>query len=286
MDRSGTGEITDPEDADLAIRVAAMPTFEASDGITLFYRVRDGDPGQPLVLLHHGFIADHRTNWVGPGVVDALVSAGRRVAAIDARGHGRSDKPHDPARYGESRMSRDLVALADQLVGTADYDLVGYSMGAVVALITATRDPRVRRLVVSGVGSGVVEVGGVDTRAVGREALRDALLAEDLTAVSPAAAGFRRFVDALRGDRVALAAQASVLHDTPIPLETITAPTLVAPGRDDHLAARPEVLADAIPGATLRVVAGDHLGTVGEPEFHTALVGFLTAPDAHRVGAP
>lgn len=252
-----------------------MPMFEADDGVSLYYQEWDGDPGLPLVVLHHGFIADHRTNWVGPGVVDALVSAGRRVAALDARGHGRSDKPHDPARYGEARMARDLVALVDQLVGPADYDLVGYSMGAVVALITATRDPRVRRLVVGGVGEGVVACGGVDTRAVGREALRDALLAEDPAAVSPAAAGFRRFVDALRGDRVALAAQASVLHDQPIPLDAITAPTLVLPGRDDHLASRPRALADAIPGAELRVVAGDHLGTVREPEFHSALIEFL-----------
>lgn len=252
-----------------------MPTFEASDGLPLSYRHWDADTERPLVLLHHGFIADSRTNWVGPGVVDALVSAGHRVAAIDARGHGESAKPHDPARYGESRMAEDLMALADLLVGQADYDLVGYSMGAIVALLAATRDPRVRRLVVGGVGAGVVELGGVDTRAVGKEAIRDALLADDLTSVSPAAAGFRTFVDAVRGDRVALAAQAQALHDTPIPLDTITAPTLVLPGRDDHLAVRPEVLAAAIPGATLQVVAGDHLRAVGQPDFHAALVGFL-----------
>jgi pimeloyl-ACP methyl ester carboxylesterase len=256
-----------------------MPTFQASDGITLSYQRWGEDTARPMVLLHHGFIADSRTNWVGPGVVGALVAAGRGVAAIDARGHGESGKPHDPAFYGESRMAEDLITLADLLVGPADYDLVGYSMGAIVSLITATRDPRVRRLVVGGVGSGVVELGGVDTRAVGKPAIREALLSDDPASISPAAAGFRALVDAVRGDRVALAAQAEVLHDTPIALDTITAPTLVLPGREDHLAVRPEVLAAAIPGATLKIVAGDHLYAVRQPEFHAAIIDFLNMID-------
>jgi pimeloyl-ACP methyl ester carboxylesterase len=130
-------------------------------------------------------------------------------------------------------------------------------------------------VVAGGVGLAVVELGGVDTRAIGKAALVDALLADDPATISPAAAGFRSFVDAIGGDRVALAAQAEALHATPIPLGTITVPALVLTGRDDHLATRPEVLADAIPGAVLRVVPGDHLGAVREPEFRDALTAFL-----------
>ncbi|MFC4852075.1 alpha/beta fold hydrolase [Actinophytocola glycyrrhizae] len=255
-----------------------MPTFQAADGVTLSYSTWGDGPGRRLVVLHHGFIANSRTNWVLPGIVDALVAGGRRVAAIDARGHGESDKPHDPASYGEARMADDVIALVDLLGERTGYDLVGYSMGAIVSLIVATRDSRVRSVVASGVGSAVVEVGGVDTRAIGRDALRNALLADDPATVSPAATGFRAFVDAVGGDRVALAAQAAALHDTPIPLDTITVPALVLAGRDDHLATRPEVLADAIPGAVLRVVPGDHLGAVREPEFLRALTGFLNHP--------
>jgi pimeloyl-ACP methyl ester carboxylesterase len=254
-----------------------MPTFQASDGITLSY-TSWGD-GR-LVVLHHGFIADSRTNWVLPGIVDALVAAGRRVVAIDARGHGESEKPHDPAHYGEARMADDVIALADLLDEPAGYDLVGYSMGAIVSLIVATRDSRVRGVVAAGVGSAVVELGGVDTRAIGRAAMAEALLADDPATMSPAAAGFRAFADAVGGDRVALAAQATALHAAPIPLRTITVPALVLAGRDDHLATRPEVLADAIPGAVLRVVPGDHLGAVREPDFLAALTGFL----AERAG--
>lgn len=253
-----------------------MPTFRANDGITLSYSCWGDEPDRPLVLLHHGFIADTRTNWVQPGIVDVLVTAGWRVAAIDARGHGESEKPHDPACYGESRMAGDVIALVDLLDEPAGYHLVGYSMGAVVSLIVATRDSRVRSVVAGGVGSAVVELGGVDTRVVGRDAIRNALLADDPSAVSPADAGFRVFVDAIGGDRLALAAQAAALHATPLPLDTISVPALVLAGRDDHLATRPEVLAEAIPAATLQVVPGDHLGAVREPAFQRALTDFLT----------
>ncbi|MFC7528361.1 alpha/beta fold hydrolase [Actinoplanes sp. GCM10030250] len=256
-----------------------MPTFRATDGVEIHYQSWDGDPDLPLVLLHHGFIANGITNWVLPGVVDALRDSGRRVATIDARGHGQSGKPHDPAFYGEARMSEDVVTLID-LLGMPAVDLVGYSMGGIVALITATRESRVRRLAVGGIGAAVVELGGVDTRVIGAEPLREALHADDpATITNPAAAGFRAFIDAVGGDRAALAAQAARMHAEPIPLDAITAPALVLAGRDDVLAARPEILAKAIPGARLSVIDGDHLGAVRVPAFTTELLTFLNAPE-------
>ncbi|MEU4562859.1 alpha/beta hydrolase [Actinoplanes sp. NPDC023936] len=252
-----------------------MPSFQASDGVEIYYQTWEGSSSQPPVVLHHGFIANGLTNWVLTGVVDALTGAGRRVVTIDARGHGRSGKPHDPSFYGEVRMSDDLIMLFD-LLGEPAVDLVGYSMGAVVSLITATRDTRIRRLVIGGVGAAVVELGGVDTRVIGPDPLREALHAEDPATIrNPAAAGFRAFIDAVGGDRAALAAQAARMHADPIPLDTITAPTLVVTGRDDVLAARPEILAKAISGAQLTVTGGDHLGAVREPAFATAMVDFL-----------
>ncbi|WP_045746277.1 alpha/beta fold hydrolase [Actinoplanes rectilineatus] len=254
-----------------------MPTFQATDGVEISYRSWDGDPGLPLVLLHHGFIANGHTNWVQPGVVDALTAAGRRVVAVDARGHGESGKPHDPAFYGESRMAQDVITLLD-LLGEPAVDLAGYSMGAIVALLSATWDTRIRRLVVGGVGAGVVELGGLDTRVIGGDALRQALTAEDpATITDPRAVGFRTFIDAVGGDRVALAAQAASVHAEPIPLDAITVPSLVLAGRSDPLATRPELLAKAIPGARLALIPGDHLGAVRRPEFITELVTFFSA---------
>jgi pimeloyl-ACP methyl ester carboxylesterase len=230
---------------------------------------------RPPVVLQHGFAADSIRNWVASGIVAALLADGREVVAVDARGHGASDKPHDPERYGERTMAEDLAAVADEL-GLERFDLAGYSMGGIVSLALAGTDRRVRRLVVGGIGAGVVERGGLDTRAVRTTALVAALETDEPASISdPTAAAFRAFADSTGADRLALAAQARVVHAQPLPLAAITAPTLVVAGEADPLAARPQVLADAVPGARLVVVPGDHLGAVREPAFAGALVGFL-----------
>lgn len=255
-----------------------MPTFLAADGVEIHYEQWEGSSDLPPVLLHHGFIANGVTNWVLPGVVAALTETGRHVITIDARGHGRSGKPHDPAFYGETRMAADVSALLD-LLGITRVDVAGYSMGAIVSLLLAVRDRRIRRLAIGGVGAAVVELGGVDTRVIPAADFREAFEAADpSTITSPAAAGFRSFVDAVGGDRTALAAQAAALHAEPIPLDTITVPTLVLAGRDDALASRPELLAKALPNARLTITDGDHLGAVREPSFIAGLTDFLNDP--------
>src|SRR5215469_9763118 len=164
-----------------------MPKFTSVDGIEIAYQTW-GDTGPlPAVLLHHGFIANADINWVRPGIVAALTHAGRRVVALDARGHGASGKPYDPAFYGEDKMSQDLVQLIDLVLGATGQsvvDLVGYSMGAIVSLITAARDGRIRRLVVGGVGAGVVEQGGLDARAASSGLLVSALRAPDPSTIT------------------------------------------------------------------------------------------------------
>jgi pimeloyl-ACP methyl ester carboxylesterase len=229
-------------------------------------------------VLHHGFAASTTVNWVLPGIVSALTNAGRRVISIDARGHGRSDKPHDASYYGEAAMARDVIDLVDRL-RLSSYDLVGYSMGAVVALLVASRDARVRRLVVSGVGAAAVELGGVDRRVLAPEAIVRALEEEDPASVpEPMARQFREFADATSADRVALAAQARSVHGSPIPFDKIRAKTLVLSGINDELAQRPEVLARSIEGARLSHVAGDHMNAVVDPRFAETLVSFLAFP--------
>nr|WP_276611597.1 alpha/beta hydrolase [Cryptosporangium phraense] len=230
-----------------------------------------------MILLHR-FGADSALTWIQAGVPGALTRAGRTVVAVDARGHGGSEKPHDPARYGERTMARDVSALIDDLQADA-VDLVGYGMGAITALLTAAADTRVRRLVAGGVGAGIVEVGGVDTRVWNRAARLEALRAPDVGSISdPEAREFRQYVDAVQADRLALAAQVAAAHDDPIPLRRITARTLVLAGSEDRMAARPEVLVHAIPKAVGRFVAGDHVSTLGNPELPERIVEFLQAP--------
>lgn len=258
-----------------------MQSFTAADGTRIAYDEwgrETADGGLPPVVLHHGFIANANLNWVGPGVVNALVRAGRYVVALDARGHGASDKPHDPSFYGEERMATDLRRLVD-ILGSPQVDLAGYSMGALVSLVVASQDARVRRLVVGGVGAGAAEPGGVNSRVLARDAVASALLTENPAGITdPVAALFRRFVDRVGGDREALAASALTRHITSIPLAQISAPTLVIAGAEDQLAARPEVLANAIPNAQLKRIPGDHLAAVLDPQFAPAIVEFLSAP--------
>ena len=55
-----------------------------------------------------------------------------RLILVDARGHGDSDKPHDPAAYQMERMASDIVAVLDALhLEKAHY--MGYSSGGVLS---------------------------------------------------------------------------------------------------------------------------------------------------------
>ncbi len=254
--------------------------FTSFDGTTIAYQQwspAEPVPGRPPVILHHGFAVDGDVNWVDPGVVERLLDDGFEVVAIDARGHGQSDKPHDPDRYGEDAMSLDVSALADHL-GLREFDLVGYSMGAIVSVVNATHEPRIRRMVIGGVGAGVVELGGVDTRAVKPEDIVAALTAPDAEHVRGPGKAFRQMADATGADRHALAAHASAVRQGPIAFEDIRARALVVVGDDDDLAERPEVLASAV-GGQLVVVDGDHLTAVADPRFVEVISSFLADAD-------
>ncbi|MFB8029819.1 alpha/beta fold hydrolase [Streptomyces sp. NPDC056465] len=246
------------------------------DGLTLRYWSwsRKPDTSLPPVVLLHGFAANARLNWEGPGVVEALVARGRRVYALDARGHGESDRPHDDTHYGESLMARDVRLLIDR-IGEERVHLAGYSMGAVVALLAAARDPRISRLVAGGIGAGAVEVGGLDTRVMPPELVSAALTAQDAADAPERTRAFRVLADTAGGDRLALAAQIRAVHRDALPLDRVVVPTLVLAGEDDPLATRPEVLASAIAGAELTVLPGDHLTAVRDPGFAEAISSFL-----------
>ena len=252
--------------------------FTASDGVEIAYFSWGRESDQVPVVLHHGFAANAQSNWVAPGVVGALVDAGRQVVAVDARGHGVSDKPHDAASYGERRMARDLVSLFDVLESPM-IDLVGYSMGAIVSLIVASFETRLRRLVVGGVGAAVAELGGVERRHLDTDALAVGLRVDDpASIVDPMVRQFRNFADRQGADRFALAAQSEARNTSPIALCDIDVPTLLIVGDSDPLAQRPEALVAAIRGARLLTIVGNHLSAVGNPEFSRAIVEFLGQP--------
>ncbi|MDQ1520729.1 MAG: hypothetical protein QOI55_1802 [Actinomycetota bacterium] len=254
-----------------------MQRFTSFDGIGIAY-AESGDG--PTVLLLHGFAADHVANWVRPGVVDALVEAGHHVVAPDARGHGESDKPHDPEAYAGDAMVSDARVLLDHL-GVREVDVVGYSMGAMVASRLAPVEPRARSLVLGGVGGRLAE----GRMAVRRSELAAALLADDPRTIDNVGArAFRRFAERNGADLQALAAmQRTPPVDGRARLREISVPTLVIAGRDDTLAGDPAGLAAVIPNATARVVSGDHLTAVYDPVFAQAIVEFLAVARSRSV---
>lgn len=255
-----------------------MDRFTTSDGVAIAYDFDDSAPADlPPVVLQHGFAVSAQLNFGGPGLIDALADADRQTLAIDARGHGDSDKPEDPARMGEARMARDTRELLEHL-GVEQYDLIGYSMGAVVSVLLASADERVRRMVIGGVGEGIVDRGGIDQTELPPDIIIDAMNAASPAEVAhPLGQAWRAFADSLDAHRPSLAAQAAAMHQGRVRLERITAATLVLVAKTDGLAKHPERLAEAIPGAQLRTLDGDHLTVVRNPEFVPAIVDFLGA---------
>lgn len=250
-----------------------MSRFKSFDGVEIYYQTWGRRSEQAPVVLHHGYVANARFNWVIPGVVSRLTRAGRYVITFDARGHGRSGKPHDQAGYGESRMVKDLAYLLDEL-NLHEVDLVGYSMGATVALLAATEEPRIRRLVVGGVGGDVLHLDS-PYRAHGKKALAEAMLGSRWAIRNSTLAGFRLLADVVWADRKAMAAQALAFHSRRIPLERISAPTLIIAGDKDPFAKQPGELQKAINGAELKVVSGDHTTVLVKPSFQNAIVEFV-----------
>ena len=111
----------------------------------------DEGQGEPIVLVH-GFASTAQVNWVYPGWVATLTKAGRRVIALDNRGHGASTKLHDPAAYHSARMAQDVRALLDHL-DLPRADVMGYSMGARITAFVALAHPeRVRCAILGGLG--------------------------------------------------------------------------------------------------------------------------------------
>ena len=122
--------------------------FFASQAVRIAYL--DTKVGEPVVLIH-GFTGSYARHWQGPGVVNALTEAGYRAIALDCRGHGQSDKPHDHTAYG-LEMVDDIIRLLDHLHIERAH-VVGYSMGGAIASQLLVRHPaRLKSVILLGAG--------------------------------------------------------------------------------------------------------------------------------------
>jgi pimeloyl-ACP methyl ester carboxylesterase len=252
-----------------------------SDGVEIAFI--DEGAGLPTLLIH-GFASNHRVNWVSTSWTRDLGAAGRRIIALDNRGHGESGKPHDSQAYSTPIMAEDACRLLDYLK-LPQADVIGYSMGARITAFLALAHPRrVRKVVLSGLGEGMVKGIGPP------EPIAQALVAPSLTDVTDERArAFRIFADQTGSDREALAACIMATRQTLVPAELsrISVPVLVAVGSEDEMAGSPEALAELIPGARAFVIMGrDHMKAVGDRSHKAAVLDFLAAPVASGDEAP
>lgn len=120
------------------------------NGLKVFYEQLDGgdeDRALTPVILHHG-MAQSWFDWQDVGWGDAF---GQRAAfAIDALGHGRSDRPSTREPYSVENRAETVIKVADAC-GIDKFVFFGFSMGGRVGFELALSHPeRVEKLIVGG----------------------------------------------------------------------------------------------------------------------------------------
>jgi pimeloyl-ACP methyl ester carboxylesterase len=263
-----------------------MPIVESA-GVPIHYET-DGT-GAPIVLVH-GFMSSME-NWVQTGWVEFLVARGRSVVRLDVRGHGKSGKPHDPNAYENPRMPDDVLAVMDAL-GLERVDVMGYSMGAAIAVRLVASHPDRLNSVIAGANGLRLEPSDPERN----EAMAAALEADDVSAISdPAVLFLREFADGhvqntdgivdTNPDRYAFAAITRRRGGTQTPEAVVAAirktrvRLLGVVGSKDPVLPEVQLLTDTVPNAQLVIVpGGDHLTTIPAVAYKDAVATFLRLP--------
>ena len=221
--------------------------FFDSNGVRIHYI--EGGSGEPIVLLHGN--TGSVEQWLGSGVFQNLAED-YRVIAFDARGHGKSDKPHDAAAYGQE-MALDIFRLLDHL-DIERAHILGYSMGArTMGGAMPSHSDRFLTAVLAGFAP-VWNWSAEDQRNV--EARSENMLAnpprrlleqgQDTQALGVLVLGF------------------SELSVTDEEMTNVTIPTLGIVGSEDPYLPRIEELSERVPGTKTVVIEGaTHSGESG-----------------------
>ncbi|NWH09360.1 MAG: alpha/beta hydrolase [Alphaproteobacteria bacterium] len=248
-----------------------MPFFRTTDGVTLHY-VAEGE-GKPVLVIH-GFASNIETNWRAPSWFSTLKGARRMILAMDVRGHGQSEKPHDAALYDEARLARDAVELLDHC-GIKSCDVMGYSMGAFITIKALVDHPdRFARVILAGIGENYFAPLSADVATVSAAMLAPSL--DGLT--NPVARMFRRFAEAQGNDLIALGACFSRPRrsESEAQLAQLVQPVLVSVGEKDTITGSGARLARAFARGQLFIVPGrDHMSAVGDKAAKAVALRFL-----------
>ena len=255
-----------------------------SNGVKIHYIIEG--KGEPVLLIH-GFTANIQFQWALPGVIKAL-SPDYQVIAYDNRGHGKSDKPHDPKKYG-AEMVEDAVRLLDHLK-IKDAHVVGYSMGAMITgKLVATHPERVRTATLGGSGGlrEGVDLTFFDSLAESLEQGKGlGMLIEGLTPPGrpkPTADEIKALNTLLTAtnDEKRWPPSCEVLRNWASPKKSknqIACRPWLSSGRNDPLKAGIDLLKERMPELKVIVIKdSDHMTAFTKPEFVDGLKEFLAA---------
>jgi pimeloyl-ACP methyl ester carboxylesterase len=270
--------------------VAADDVFD-SNGVKIRY-VTAGK-GEPVVLIH-GWMGDS-SMWgrdrFGNTKLDTTGAKGFQLIALDCRGHGKSDKPHDPEKYGPE-MAADVVRLLDHLKLEKAH-LIGYSSGAfIVGKVAATHPERVLSVVYAGQAPLVAGEKSSDSSEV--EVFAKAVdegkdLGSYIIAVTPPgkpkptedqAKAIAKFMYDGKDVKAFAAAGRSFknLEVTREQLRKCKAPILFIHGgnESDYVKDRVATVQKLLGRGEVKIVEGaDHITTLTKPEFASAIIEFL-----------
>jgi pimeloyl-ACP methyl ester carboxylesterase len=225
-------------------------------------------PARQVVLLH-GCGGSAQDTWHATGWHTALSEAGLQVHAPHLPGHGPGLVSRHPEDYA------DLAGLLDTVLPTGTLDVVGFSLGAKLALELAVRTPgRFRRIVLGGLGDNAFAPERIAPAAA--QALETGATAE----TPPPVLDFLREWDPAQNDALAIAAvlrrPANPQH-TPERLRQVTTPTLLVNGTHDPVGAQSAALEGALPSVrVVRVPGVDHFGLPRSATFRAQSLQFLT----------
>jgi pimeloyl-ACP methyl ester carboxylesterase len=277
MTGSPAGPVVDGPDVRDLYDLSGVTTrrVEVADGVELAVS-EAGVGGRPLMLVH-GFTGS-RDDW--SPVIGPLVDAGRHTIAADNRGHGDSGRPGDEASYTFAQLADDCFAVADA-IGWDRFTLLGHSLGgAVVQLMVTSRPERIDAVVLMdtshrglAIPTDLLAGSLAIVRAGGTAALFEAMHSKDTSgnplpdqpAYDEACArlpgyrelGARNLLRTAAPAYAALISEIAARGDHLDELAAITCPTLVIVGEQDQpFLGTCRAIADAIPAATLEVIAG------------------------------
>lgn len=261
----------------LLLCFAAAPALALEDkyldanGVKIRYI--DTGRGEAIVLLHGG--TSNLESWTSRGVVDNLAKD-FRVIAFDARGHGKSDSPRDPAAYGR-QQALDVVRILDALKIERAH-IIGFSLGSstVAQLLTLHPERFLTGVQVAGAGRTPQEANDPRIETEAAEIARDCIsrsraMRQAPAGMKPTEEEIQQRITACRADRnfdpLAVAASLRGYRDQAVTSEQMAAvkvPTLGIVGTLDHTLKAMQELKKLRPAMKLVLLEGvSHTGKTG-----------------------